>query len=125
MPEFSQLSLSRLTTCDERLQKLFMEVIKDTDCTIICGNRNQVDQDQAFHDGFSKLKWPNGPHNSMPSLAVDVMPSPINWNDATGIKAFSDKVKAVALAQGLDLDYGGDWQGFVDNDHYQVKRVAC
>ena len=126
MPQFSSISAARLATCDQRLQDLLNKLILTEDFAVICGHRDQAAQDQAFHDGFSKLQWPNGPHNSLPSLAVDLMPCPIDWNDAAGIRAFAEKVKAAAVEAGLDLDYGGDWtHGFVDNDHYQVKALSC
>lgn len=125
MPTFSALSAQRLSTCDSRLQTLFNKLCETENFTIICGHRDQAAQDQAFHDGFSKLKWPNGPHNALPSLAVDVMPDPIDWHDTAGIKAFSEKVEALAFSMGIDIDYGGNWVSFPDTDHYQVKPQAC
>lgn len=121
MPTFSKLSLERLSTCDERIQRLFNDVIQIVDCTIICGHRDQEAQDKAFHDGFSKLKWPNGPHNKFPSLAVDVMRYPIDWKDEEGNKAFAALVKERANALGIEIEWGGDWKSFLDPDHYEVK----
>lgn len=63
MPKFGTRSRSNLETCHENLQKLFNEVIKHYDCSVICGHRGQQEQDQAFHDGRSKLKFPQSKHN--------------------------------------------------------------
>ena len=63
MPSFNQTSKDRLATCDARLQQVFNEVIKYFDCTVLCGHRNQADQDAAFASGKSQKKWPNGNHN--------------------------------------------------------------
>ena len=41
---------------------------------IVCGHRNKEDQNKAFAEGKSKLKWPKGKHNKLPSQAVDAAP---------------------------------------------------
>ena len=81
MPAFGQASAARLATCDERLQRLFQEVVKTFDCTIIEGHRGEAAQHLAFVTGKSKLDWPNGNHNAKPSKAVDVAPFPVDWTD--------------------------------------------
>jgi len=120
MPTFGKASLERLATCDERLQRVFNRVIQLVDCSILCGFRNQADQDKAFQDGFSKLKWPHGKHNKNPSLAVDAMRYPIDWKDEEGNRAFAQLVKEAAKAEGVELEWGGDW-AWKDPDHYEVK----
>ena len=109
MPSFSQTSKDRLATCDARLQRVFNEVIKHFDCTVLCGHRNKEKQDAAFASGNSKLKWPNGNHNSMPSKAVDVAPFPVDWNDSKRFYYFAGFVMATAKAMGIKLRFGGDW----------------
>lgn len=109
MPSFSQTSKDRLATCDARLQRVFNEVIKHFDCTILEGHRNKEKQDAAFASGNSKLKWPNGNHNSMPSKAVDVAPFPVDWNDSKRFYYFAGFVMATAKAMGIKLRFGGDW----------------
>src|ERR1700692_337198 len=71
MPMFSQGSFSKLCTCHIDLQTLFYEVIKHFDCIVIEGNRGQSEQDAAFESGYTKLRYPNGKHNAIPSNAVD------------------------------------------------------
>ena len=51
MPKFSKESLDKLATCDARLQKVFNEVIKHVDCTIIEGHRGQETQDEYYRTG--------------------------------------------------------------------------
>ncbi len=55
MAVFSPTSLARLSTCDERLQRVKNEAIKYVDIAILCGERSQADQEQAFHDGKTNL----------------------------------------------------------------------
>ena len=74
MPSSPTKSLSRLGTCDPRLQRVFPEVVRYFDCTILEGHRNQERQDRMVEEGKSKVRWPNGKHNTVPSMAVDVTP---------------------------------------------------
>lgn len=116
MPAFGVASTQRLATCDVRLQKLFNEVVKHFDCTVTCGYRNQADQEAAFAAGNTKLHWPNGNHNHMPSTAVDVYPFPVQMDDTARIRVFAGFVLGVAAMMGLKIRWGGDW-----NQDTQVK----
>ncbi len=51
MPKFGRKSRASLETCDERLQKVFNEVVKTYDCTVTCGYRGEEDQNKAFDQG--------------------------------------------------------------------------
>ncbi len=109
MPRFSRRSKSRLETCDERLQKIFKKVVKGFDCTIIEGHRGKEKQNEAYRKGNSKLKYPNGKHNSIPSIAVDVIPYPIDWEDRERMSYFAGYVLGCAKSMGITLRWGGDW----------------
>jgi len=128
MPSFSRTSLSRLNTCDERLQRLFKEVVKTWDCSILCGHRSKEDQNKAFDSGRSKLRYPQSSHNSLPSMAVDVAPYPIDWNDLGAFYMFAGYVMRIAEEMGVAIRYGGDWDGdkktadqrFNDLPHWEI-----
>ena len=130
MPKFSAISKERLATCDERLQRVFNEVVKYFDCMVIEGHRNQADQDKYYFQKKSKVRWPNGKHNKLPSHAVDVMPFPVNWNDINRICYFAGFVMATALSMGIKLRWGKDWNGdtdlndqkFQDGPHYEIME---
>lgn len=109
MPAFSTTSLNRLASCDARLQAIFAQVILLVDCMILEGFRDQAAQDAAFAAGRSKLRWPHGAHNRMPSRAVDAAPLPIDWADRERLHLFAGVVLGVAHAQGVALRWGGDW----------------
>jgi peptidoglycan L-alanyl-D-glutamate endopeptidase CwlK len=129
MASFSQTSKDRLAGCDARLQKVFNEVIKYFDCTVICGHRNQADQEAAFASGKSQKHWPNGNHNSMPSKACDVAPYPIDWSDRERMTLFAGFVIGIAQGMNIDIRWGGDWNentkvkdnDFDDLPHFEVK----
>lgn len=128
MPVFSWRSQSKLRTCDERLQRVFNEVVKRFDCAIIDGHREQAAQEEAYAKGHSKLKWPFSKHNKKPSEAVDAVPYPIDWRDRDRFIYFAGYVMRAAHAMGVELVWGGDWDGdwqtrdnkFDDLAHFQL-----
>ena len=116
------------------LQVLFFEVIRSFDCTVLEGYRNEQDQEAAFNAGNSKLHFPNGKHNHQPSMAVDVSPYPVDWNNTKRFYWFAGYV--MGIAQRLKdegkithaIRYGGDWdsdkdindQNFNDLVHFEL-----
>jgi len=122
MPKFDKTRSDRLATCDARLQQLFWEVVKEFDCTILCGHRTEAEQKKAFDGGFSKVKFPNSKHNSYPSKAVDVAPFPINWNDTKRFKELADVVKTKARELGIKIKWGGDFKTLVDMPHFELDE---
>ena len=130
MPRFGKTSRKRLKTCDEDLQALFEEVVKYFDCSVIEGHRNEARQNKAFEDGNSKVKFPNGRHNSKPSKAVDVAPYPIDWEDRERMTYFAGFVKGIAYMMGIPIRWGGDWNNntilkdnnFDDLPHFELRE---
>lgn len=136
MPKFGSRSLSNLSECHPDLQVLFGEVIEHFDCAVIEGRRGQEEQDRLFDAGKSKLKFPRSMHNKSPSMAADVVPYPIDWNDHRRFYLFGGFVLGVA-AKLLDtgdmthrVRYGGDWdmdfsisdQTFHDLPHFELVK---
>lgn len=128
MGEFSTTSSAKLATCDSRLQDVFNEVVKHFDCTILQGHRGEADQNECVARGQSKTYWPNSKHNSTPSMAADVMPYPIDWNDRERIAHFAGFVLGIAESKGIKLRWGGDWdrdhrskdEKFFDGPHFEL-----
>lgn len=125
---YGKRSLRNLKEAHEELQDLFNEVIKYYDCAIIEGHRNKEEQDEAFHAGKSKLKWPKSKHNSQPSVAVDVIPWPVDWDDYQRFYYFGGLVKGIAVQMKIPIRWGGDWdsdnnfkdQRFNDLIHFEL-----
>lgn len=121
-----------MATCDERLQRVFHEVIKHFDCKIIEGHRGEALQHLYFTQGKSKLDWPHGKHNRLPSQAVDVMPCPINWFDKERNCYFFGFVMGIATSMGIPIIWGHDWnrnndlndQSFIDTPHVELVIEA-
>jgi peptidoglycan L-alanyl-D-glutamate endopeptidase CwlK len=129
MPSFGKKSQERLNTCDPRLVELFEIVVEDFDCSVLEGYREKEAQNRAFDEGKSKLRFPEGNHNKYPSLAVDVAPYPIDWEDRDRFHYFAGFVKGVASQLGLDIRWGGDWDSdtqtkdnnFDDLPHFEIR----
>jgi len=128
MPKFSKASATKLATCHPDLQRLFNEVIKTHDCTIICGARTLEDQQKAFKGGFSKIDGINKKSKHQISkeqplsLAVDVLPYPIKWDDRSGHESFARAVKVHAQNLGVKVRWGGDWE-MRDNPHWELPSA--
>ena len=121
MPEFSPLSKRRLAECHPDLQKLMNEVIKHYDIVVLCGFRGKDEQDKVFREGKSKLSFPKSKHNVTPSLAVDIAPYPLDWNDLKRFWHLAGYVKATAEKMGIKIRQGADWDG--DNDFKDQKFI--
>ena len=109
MPRFGKTSKKHLATCHEDLQDLFNEVVKAYDCTVTCGHRGEKDQNKAFKDGRSKVKFPEGRHNSIPSTAVDVYPYPVNMENLDRMIHFAGFVLGLAKSMEINIKWGRDW----------------
>lgn len=133
MPVFSARSKEKLLTCHEDLQRLFNKVIEHRDCTIICGYRGEVEQNEAYFNGHSKLMYPQSMHNKRPSLAVDVAPyfdcePHIRWEDTYSFYNFIGYVQGIADTMNIKIRSGADWdndsdfhdQSFFDTPHYEL-----
>lgn len=114
MPRLGEKSIERLTSCHSDLRMLFSEVARVYDLTIVCGHRNKEDQDEAFRTGKSKVQFPNSKHNQFPSLAVDAVPYPIDWNDKVRFYHFIGYVRGIADRLGIKIRCGADWDGDFD-----------
>lgn len=137
MNHFSEISKQRLDTCHRDLRTLFAHAIQDYDFSIICGHRDKPEQDKAFAEGKSKLKYPNSKHNQNPSLAVDAAPyekgQGIDWKPrqmayfAGYIKGVADRLYRIGtishrIRLGIDWDSDEDIddETFIDASHFEL-----
>lgn len=129
MPTFGDKSSKQLATCDERIQRILNKVVESWDCVVIEGKRSEAQQKINVANGASKTLeskhvYPIG----QPSLAVDVAPYPIKWNDYNRFYAFAGFVIGIATSMDIKLRWGGDWdsdrdfsdQKFNDLPHFEL-----
>lgn len=128
MYKFGKKSYERLLTCDPRLQEILNEAIKIVDFSVLCGHRGEEDQNKAYNEGKSKLKWPDSKHNSYPSMAADIAPYPIDWMDEVRFAHLIGIVRGIAAMKGYTLRVGIDWDRdgeirdhkFLDFPHIEI-----
>lgn len=112
-------SQNALKTCHPDLVRVFTKVLEEYDHKALCGGRNQAEQDELFRQGRTQVRVSE--HQAVPSNAVDVAPFPVDWGE-TGTSEqrqdalhrfyhFAGFVRATAVALGVDLVWGGDWDG--------------
>ncbi len=132
MPKYSSRSRKRLETCHPNLQKLFNEIIKHYDCTIIEGSRSDKKQKQLYSqdktraDGVTKKSKHQVTAEEPLSFAIDVAPYPIpnNWGvidlknrnkinyqarELAEFYYFVGFVKGVANQLNIKIISGADW----------------
>jgi len=140
MPSFSKNSQTKLDTCHPFLMRLFYEVVKNYDCTIIYGHRTPEEQFKLYKKGRHQIngRWyikdrskvvtyrdgilKSSDHNCYPSLAVDVMPCPVDWKDIPRTKEFAAYVKGYAANMKIPVKWGGDWTRFKDYAHWYLPE---
>lgn len=110
MPNFGERSIENKLSCHPDLQAVLDEAIKYYDFAIICGHRDEAEQNKAFWSKKSKVMWPNSKHNSTPSRAADCVPSPIDWQDISRFKEMAFHIKTAADKVNVKIQWGGDWK---------------
>ena len=128
MARYSTRSEMRLQSCHLHIQRVLRDVLGLFDHTVIEGHRTKAVQNQKVHQGLSQVRWPDGMHNRQPSLAVDIAPYPIDWNDRERFVLLAGVVLGVAHSHGIKLRWGGDWDrdmqvkdnNFDDLGHFEL-----
>lgn len=128
MPRFSKISKERLATCHPDLQTVCNELIKQYDFSVLEGRRGQCEQDEAYRKGKSQVKYPYSAHNKIPSLAVDIAPYPIDWDNISRFNEMIirfDTIANMLRAEGVissEFVYGGHWKSLKDWPHIEIKE---
>lgn len=116
----SKLSKQRLSTCHEDLQKLVEAVAEEEKCAVICGYRGRYEQEEAYFSGKSKAMWGKSKHNLKPSMAVDVVPIPLNWEDIDSFEKLGKTIMQKAKDLNINIKWGRDFKGLKDYPHYEL-----
>jgi hypothetical protein len=128
MYAYGKVSEAHIATLHPDLQRLLREVIKYVNISVTCGHRGEAAQEAAFYSGASEVHWPDGMHNKLPSLAVDVAPYPLDWHDEESFTLLAGIIKGIAFMLGIKIRLGIDWDGdmvvrehkFKDRPHIEL-----
>lgn len=119
MPSFGPTSAARLRLAHPLLQQVMNEAIKSFDFTILDSQRDRADQEAAFRKGNTHAHFGQSAHNWSPSVAVDVAPNPIDWDNRTAFIALSKIILPIAKHLSVPVRWGGDWNmnGILTDEH--------
>lgn len=113
----------KLIGVDERLCKLVRLVNEEIKICVCCGYRGKEEQDRAFLQGLSKLKYPKSKHNKTPAKAVDLAPltidNKINWKDINSFILLNNCVQKHASILEIKIIWGGGFK-IRDYVHYEL-----
>lgn len=109
MSSFGSKSKSVLSECHPLIQEVMNEAIKSSmfDFSIIEGHRALVRQHELYNLGVTKAKPGQSPHNSLPALAVDIVPWPSQFDDADAMILLAGHIMSTAERMGVELRWGG------------------
>ena len=116
----SKTSRQKLQTCHSDLIKLVTATSEVTNIAVICGHRGKYEQEQAFLKGKSKAKWGQSKHNKIPSMAVDIVPLPLDWNDIPSFEKMGETVLEIAKKLNIKIKWGRDFSKLKDYPHFEL-----
>lgn len=113
--KFGDVSQVKLLNIDYGLQSIMNAALHTDimDFSIVEGHRGEKQQNKYYSEKKSKVQWPNGKHNKMPSHAVDVAPyinGKISWNKLHCC-TLAGIILACAARLGIPIRWGGCWSG--------------
>lgn len=108
MPVFGKVSKAALAEAHPELQRLLKEAIKVTDFKILDSTRGKLEQERAFARGFSKVHFGSSAHNWSPSIAVDLLPKPYDWNNKQSFIDLSRVILPLAKKLNIPIRWLGD-----------------
>lgn len=122
MNRWSKRSKMNLYTCHDDLRELFDRVLIRMDCSVICGYRNEHEQNRLYPE-FTELRYPDSKHNTYPSNAVDVIPY-VPGVDPYKNHGFFLRLACIvfeeAMLMGIEVKWGGNWKSLVDMAHWEL-----
>jgi len=122
-------SQRELSTINPILVEIAEKVLQIRDITVIQGHRDEGTQNRYYSQGVSKVKWPYSKHNTYPSKALDVQPSPyVEETLREDLTYIAGLFVGVGAQMGHKLRWGGDWDrdgetadnGFDDLFHIEL-----
>jgi peptidoglycan L-alanyl-D-glutamate endopeptidase CwlK len=126
-------SAGLLTKAHPLLQSLIKEVCatypSGKKFTISDSTRGRAAQEEAFRKGNTRAHFGSSAHNYEPAVALDILPSPLDWNKWADFKQQADFIMSTAKRLSIPLRWGGDWDGdgsssdekLLDGPHFELN----
>jgi len=125
MGVFGPRSLKNLSTCIPDAQMVANAARLRIAFVVIEGHRGKSRQNEMYAEGLSAKQYPDGNHNTSPSLAFDYIFQPFigtdaDWKNDAAFKTVADIIIEEAAKLGIVAVWGGSWKGLNDTDHVQL-----
>ena len=135
MNAWGKASKRHRQSIDWHLNAVSDRVLKIRNHSIIQGHRNEADQNAAFDRGDSKLRWPDGNHNCIPSKALDMQPWPMPDDEQAlreDLSYLAGLYVGIGPTMGVILRWGGSWDRsgeiennkFFDGFHIEIVEIV-
>lgn len=101
------------------------------DCTVVEGVRTPERQLELYNEGKSQLDGVNKlskhqPNSNGFSEAIDIVPYVngvgVVWDDDALWDKLAIEMFKAAMEVGVQIEWGGHWNNFVDKPHFQVNN---
>lgn len=136
---FDAASAKRLKQAHPLLQRILIAARNQIPFTVMDSQRGRAAQEAAFKKGTSKARFGQSAHNWTPAIAVDLAPTPLDWNNLDSFVALwrvigwynpaNGRGEGLALLMRIPLRWGGDWNmnGDYKDDgwdfpHYELHK---
>lgn len=114
MWKLGKRSTENIKTCVPIWYVIITFVLKIMDVAVTCGFRGEVQQNKEFKEGDSTKKWPDSEHNIKPSIAIDVHPYPIDYENRDRYVFMAGLIVGLGAAFGVKIRWGGKWREDVE-----------
>lgn len=124
MANFSKHSREQLATLHPNLQAILNVAITQFDFVVLEGSRSVEQQKLNWEKGVSKTM--NSKHCHTPSLAVDIAPYPIDWNNRERFLFLQGYILGIATTMNIAIRQGIDWDGdedFTDQSFHDLPHI--
>lgn len=122
MPSFGSNSSRIRLELHADLRRVVDHAIRNIDFSLICGYRNQRDQERAFASGASRAHFGQSPHNFKPARAFDFLPYPFaGWSVIPPFDAVGREILASSVAVGVPVTWGKTFKSIVDYPHFELR----
>ena len=123
--KFTARSIKNMQGIHPDLRRVLDRALQDSPLAfvVIEGLRTKERQEQLVASGASKTL----DSRHITGHAVDLMPVGPDGKGAFDWPLYNQlgpAVKAAAVAEGVELDWGGDWKKFKDGPHFELDRAA-
>lgn len=128
--KFSQRSEENLIGVHKDLVKVVRKALElsEIDFTVIEGVRSKAKQKRLYIQGATKTL--NSRH--LTGHAVDIVPYPLDWNDAVAFGKLAKAMFAAAKELKVAIRWGGDWnrngrsddEKFYDGPHFELLKAV-